>query len=237
MISTYATSSAAVLALALSAAVPVWAADAPRPSITVTGEASVAAEPDMAILTLGVVKTAKTARAALDENSKALASVIANFKTAGVAAKDLQTSGFSINPQFDYSNNGAKPPELTGYQVNNTLTIRVRDLANLGTLLDQAITDGANSAGGITFTNSNIDELMNKARQAAVKDAIARAKTLTEAAGVKTGAIESISESRDMPPSMPMVRMAMAKEADSVPVEAGENRYQAQVTVTFSIDQ
>jgi uncharacterized protein len=222
------------------ASLPAKAADNPPPQITVTGEGEIPAAPDMAIISLGVLKTAITASEALHANNEALAAAITTFKDAGIASADIQTSGFSISPQFDYSpaaQNDNKPPKLTGYQVANDITVRVRDLKNLGKLLDMVVSDGINSGGSIRFTNSNMDELLKSARKAAVKDALDRARELTEAAGVKTGAILSISEEQNSPPRGLVMSMAASKMADRVPVEAGENTYQAHVTVTLALQQ
>lgn len=229
---------APLLALSLMMTLPAAAIAAEEPGrITVTGEGSVSATPDMAVISFGVLKNAASARDALSEANKALAAALQGLKEKGIEARDLQTSGFSISPQFDYSAKNGAPPKLTGYQVSNTVTVRIRDIAKLGTILDDAISDGINAGGSLSFRNSKENELTAEARSAAVKDAIAKAKALTEAAGVTTGNIVSISEEPAPPPAGPVMRMAMAKEADSVPVEAGENNYHARVTVTFAIRQ
>ncbi|MCD2175920.1 SIMPL domain-containing protein [Rhizobium sp. C4] len=225
-------------ALALVSAAPAAWASEETARITVTGEGSVSAAPDMAIINFGVLKSAATARQALDDANKALAEAIADLKAKGIEARDLQTSGFSVSPQFDYSAKNGTAPKLTGYQVSNMLTVRVRDIASLGKVLDDAVTNGINSGGSLSFGNSKQKDLVADARKAAVADAITKAKALTEAAGVSTGDILNIAEETSMAPPVPMVRMAMAKEAtDSVPVEAGESDYHARVTVTFAINQ
>lgn len=224
--------------VALIAAAPASRAAEESGKITVTGEGTVAAAPDMAIINFGVLKTAPTARQALDEANKALAEAISGLKSKGIEARDLQTSGFSVSPQFDYSGKNGAAPKLTGYQVSNMLTVKVRDLAALGKTLDDAITDGINSGGSLSFANSKEKDLVAEARKAAVADAMAKAKALTEAAGVSTGEILNIFEDTQVQPPVPMVRMAMAKQStDSVPVEAGESDYHARVTMTFAIDQ
>lgn len=229
--------SIAVLALVSSAPSAFAAEETGR--ITVTGEGSVSAAPDMAIINFGVLKTAPTARQALDDANKALSAAIADLKAKGIEARDLQTSGFSVSPQFDYSGKNGTAPKLTGYQVSNMLTVRVRDMTSLGKVLDDAITSGINSGGSLSFGNSKRKDLVAEARKAAVADAVTKAKALTEAAGVSTGDVLSIAEDTQMmPPPAPMARMAMTKEAtDSVPVEAGESEYHARVTVTFAIEQ
>lgn len=225
-----------VLALPLAAS-----EDNRRPAeISVSGEGRASIAPDMAIVSLTVLREAKTAREATDENSKAMAAVLAALKDEGIEARDLQTAGFSIQPQYIYptqENGQQKPPELTGYQVSNTLTVRLRALDKLGALLDRAVSLGVNQGGGIRFDNSDPAAALKAARAAAVKDAMDRARTLAEAAGVSLGRVVSLTESTPYNEPQPMVRaMAMEKMADApVPVAAGENQYTVQVNAVFSI--
>jgi uncharacterized protein YggE len=215
----------------------------PAPRITVVGEGETAASPDMAILSLSVLREADTARAALDADNKAMAAVIDAMKKAGIADRDLQTSGLSIDPRYSTVKHDSKPqeePKIIGYRVVNTLTVRVRDLDRLGAVIDSSVSLGVNQGGGITFTNDDMSKPMQEARKHAMEDAIARARTLTEAAGVKTGKIIEISEQsyRPMPRPMAMkARSFAAAPEDAVPVQAGENTYHATVTVTFEIEQ
>lgn len=233
------------LALVLAMAAPAMAAAAeqPAPRITVVGEGEMAASPDMAILSLSVLREADTARAALDQDNKAMADVIDAMKKAGIAERDLQTSGLSIDPRYSTVKPDGKPqeePKIIGYRALNSLTVRVRDLGKLGAIIDKSVSLGVNQGGDITFTNDDMSKPMEEARKRAMLDAIARARTLTEAAGVKTGKIVEISEQsyRPMPRPMAMKARSFAAAAeDSVPVQAGENTYHATVTVTFEIEQ
>jgi uncharacterized protein YggE len=234
------------LALGLGIAASGVAAAAeqqPAPHITVVGEGETAASPDMAILSLSVLREADTARAALDQDNKAMADVIEAMKKAGIAERDLQTSGLSIEPRYSTVKPGSEPPQeprIVGYRAVNTLTVRVRDLDNLGTIIDRSVSLGVNQGGGMTFTNDDTTKPMEEARKRAMQDAIARARTLTEAAGVKTGKIIEISEQSYRRMSRPMAMKARSFAAaaeDSVPVQAGENTYHATVTVTFEIEQ
>ena len=212
------------LSLALAAAVPAAAraeeAAKPREStIVVTGEGSSEMAPDMALIDLGVVKDAKTAREALDANNKAMAEILAALKEAGIEERDLQTSGFAINPQYQYTQSSTgenPPPVLTGFQVTNTLTLRVRDLSKLGEILDKAVTLGANQGGGIRFTNDKPDTAVSAARKKAVENAIAKAKELTAAAGVDLGRVLEISETSYRAEHM-LVVTASGAEALSAP--------------------
>lgn len=233
------------LAYALAIAllpVPALASDAEKPGlVAVSGEGTAHLAPDMAVLTLTVLRQEETARAALDANSAAMAEVLAAMKADGIEDRDLQTSGFSINPQYFYpKNDGTRPvqPEITGYSVSNSLTVRVRDLAKLGAIIDKSVTLGVNQGGQILFTNDDPSTAISTARTQAVKDAVAKARTLADAAGVSLGRISNISELQNTPRPVPMVRAEMARAADaSVPIAQGENEYRVNVNVTFEIDQ
>lgn len=230
------------LPVVAAVALPAFAADAPRQAvITVIGEGRATMAPDMAVLTFSVVKQEKTAREALDNNNKAMSDVLAALKKAGIAERDLQTSGFSVQPQYRYpqgTDGQQLPPELIGYQVSNALTVRVRDLSKLGGIIDQSVTLGVNQGGSIQFTNDKPEATIIEARKEAVADAVAKARVLAEAAGVALGRIVEISENSSRPEPLPMMR-TMAKEyaADAVPIATGENSYNVTVNVTFAITQ
>jgi uncharacterized protein YggE len=114
----------------------------------------------------------------------------------------------------------------------------MRDIAKVGAVIDKAVTLGVNQGGDIRFTNDDPAKTIKAARTDAVKDAIDKARTLADAAGIKLGRILEITEGGTTPEPQPMVRMQMAKEAaDAVSVEAGENSYSVGVNVTFAIEQ
>lgn len=223
----------------LLASTLAWAADDLVPRIVATGEGSASLVPDMAVLNLTVNREAETARAALDENSAAMAGVIAAMEKGGVAAKDMQTSGFSIQPRYVYPKpRGEEPPRLVAYTVRNSLTVKVRDLKRLGALLDRSVSLGVNEGGNVRFSNDDPSAAISQAREAAVKDAQARAQTMAGAAGVKVGRILEIAEASTVPGPRPMMEgMAMARAADAVPVAAGENTYRVSVTLSVEIEQ
>ena len=209
-------------------------------NVSATGRATVV--PDMAQLNLTVQRQAKSAREALDANNEAMAAVLAEMKKQGVAERDLQTANFNIQPQYNYpksSSGGRKAPKLVGYVVSNSLTVRVRDLSKLGAILDRSVSLGVNSGGGISFTTDKPAPLIEQARKNAVAEAIAKAKTLTAAAGVHLGRILEISEtSRQTPRPRAMARMESAAVADAaVPIAAGENAYAVTVNIRWEISQ
>lgn len=221
-----------------------WADDNnPLPRILVTGQGNVDVAPDMAVLTLTVTREAASARAALDANSSAMKGVLIAMKEEGIEARDLQTSGFSIRPRYSYpppkSSAQREPPRIVGYTVRNSLAVRVRDISAVGVILDKSVTLGVNEGGNIMFTNEDPSAAITQARIEAVKDAVDKAKTLADAAGVKTGKLLEISEQsyRPRPMSISRTEMSMSQSADAVPVAAGENTYKVTVSISFAIEQ
>ena len=230
--------------LLLASVTNLWADEDNMVSrILVTGQGSADIAADMAVLTLTVTRDEETARAALDANSAAMSDVLSAMKSEGVKERDLQTSGFSIQPRYFYPPNkpstNHQPPRIVGYTVRNSLTVRVRDISALGKILDTSVTLGVNEGGNIMFTNDDASSAITQARVEAVKDATAKAKTLAGAAGVKVGKLLEISEQTHSPRPMSMIKAerSMAMSADSVPVATGENTYNVTVNMSFAIDQ
>lgn len=224
-----------VLVLALGLASPALA-ETPPPSLTLTGTGEIAAAPDMATITLGVVSFKPTAAAAMAETSASTAKIIAALKAAGVAAKDLQTRDLSLNPRWQNRPYKAdEAPQIEGFTASNTLMVRVRDLEKLGGVLDQVIQQGANRFQGLSFGLQNPDPVQDAARQAAVAEATRKAQLYAQAAGVTLGPILSISESGGYTPQ-PMMMMEAARMSADVPVESGEVALSASVTMVFAIN-
>lgn len=214
---------------------PAWAEES-RSVISVTGEGQVAAAPDMATLSLGVTVNGDTAKAALDANSAALAAAIKRLKDAGIEDRDIQTSGLSLGPIYDYSSSNGSPQQVLGYSASNMVTVRVRALDSVGAVLDAAVTDGANTLNGISFGLADPVPSTDEARKAAVADARHKAELYAAAAGVKVGKVVSINENGGYAPPM-MMAEAMAGKSAAVPVQAGELSIVASVTVTFELTE
>ena len=212
---------------------------APQATISISADGEATLVPDMATVSMAVVSEADAADAALSENSAAMKKVMAALKEAGIADKDMQTDNFSINPRYkQIKTDDGMTNEINGYQVRNGLNVKVRNLSNLGAVLDQSIKLGVNSGGGISFSNSDPSGAENEARKEAVSNAIAKAETLAEAAGVKLGDVLSITENSSMPqPVMFRAEAMMVKSDGGAPVAAGENTYSVTVNMTFAIEQ
>ena len=232
----------ALCALALLGAqsVPARAQQEPRvANLDMVGRGTVTAAPDMATVTSGVVTDRDTAAEAMAANSEAMTAIVDAIKAAGIEPRDIQTSGFSVAPRYaGYdSSSGNNAARIIGYRVTNNVTVKVRDLTGLGTLLDAMVGTGANAVGGIGFIVSEAETLKDEARRAAMADARRKAELYAEAAGVQLGRILSISEQVGYQPKAMMVRNFAAAEAASAPVEAGEESLEVQVNVTWELQQ
>ena len=218
-----------LLLLALFAASPLRAAEH---LVTVTGEATVSAAPDTAMIRVGVSTQGKSAREASDANATQMTAVLAAIKDSGVAERDMQTSYLSLQPQYDPNRSGGS--RLLGFQANNQVTIRVRDIGKLPAVLDRAIGAGANEMSGIEFVVSEQSKLLDKARGEAVADARRKAELYASAAGAKVGPVVAISDTGAMPPPVTLQRMSLGAPP---PVAPGEQALRLQVTVRYELTQ
>jgi uncharacterized protein YggE len=207
--------------------------------ISVTGEGTVSAAPDMAIITLGVDALRPTVAEARDAAATALQSMIDGIEAQGVAERDLQTSNLSIYPEYDYSGN---QQILRGFRVNNTLVAKIRNIDSTSEIVDIAVAAGGNdtSIQGISFTIDDPEELRAQARELAVEDARARAETLASASGVSIGAPIAISETSFSAPPIPYAEGAAAadraQQSVDTPIQTGELDVTVSVTVRWAIE-
>lgn len=218
--------SAFFIAVAVLAPLSVQAADR---LVTVSGEATVSVAPDMAAIRIGVTSQGKTAREASDANAKQMTAVLAAIKDAGIADRDVQTSRLSLQPQYDPNKGGTA--RLLGFQVTNQLTVKMRDIDKLPSILDRAIAAGANEMSGIEFVVSEQSKLLDQARSEAIADARRKAELYAHAAGVKVGHVAAIAEEGSAPPP----RLMQALRAGAVPVAPGEQTLRAVVTVSYEL--
>jgi len=200
--------------------------------ITVTGEATVAVAPEAAVIRIGVSSLDKTARDASDANAKQMTAVIAAIKNDGIAERDIQTSRLSLQPQYDASKAG--PARLTGFQATNQITVRIRDIEKLPTVLDRAIAAGANEMSGIEFVVPEQSKLLDRAREDAVADARRKAELYARAAGAKLGRVVAITEEGSAPPVRPM---QVLRSGAQVPIAPGEQNLKAVVTISYELVQ
>ena len=193
-------------------------------TISVSGEGEALGKPDQAHLSAGVVTQAPTAAAALSANTAAMNRVFGALKLLGIPDNKIQTSNFSVQPQYPpFRPDAAEPRAITGYQVSNQVTVIVDDLAKLGGALDALVRSGANQVGGVSFAIADPKPLAERARAAAVADAMAKARTLASAAGVTLGPLLSIQEGGGVRPG-PVFAAARALAAPARRSPSARNR-------------
>jgi len=203
--------------------------------LTISAEAEASQAPDIARLSTGVVTQAATANAALRANAREMEQVMAALKAAGMVERDIQTSGISLYPQYRHPRGDA--PSITGYQVANTVSIKVREIARLGDVLDALVASGANQVNGPSFAIDEPEPVYDRARLAALDKARTRAERYAEALGMKVARILSISESGGAAQAVGMRMMAATQAMDesATPVAPGESSLRARVVVVFEL--
>ncbi len=211
------------------------AAQAAEPHIiTVSGEGQASAVPNQAELSAGVAALGATADTALAQNARSMTAVFAALTRLGVPERSIQTSNFSVQPQYATNPGGNGPDRITGYLVSNQVNVTLDDTRKLGPALDALVQAGANQINAVSFAIKDQSALQETARKAAIADARKRAQTYAEAAGVSLGGVISIQEGGSSAP-VPMFRVMAARAAPGTPVAAGELSVQASVTVTYEL--
>jgi uncharacterized protein YggE len=218
--------------MVLAVAAPVLAEP---PTLTVTGQGSASAAPDIGTIRAGVETDGKTAAEALAANNALAAALIATLKEAGVEPRDIQTGSLNVEPIYQQRGSGTMPeqmPEVAGYRVVNEVSVTIRMLGDMGAIVDAVVKSGANRINSIGFGLSDDREVTDQARRAAVADARRIAENYAEAAGVRLAGILSISDGGGFQPHPGMMFRA---ESASVPIEAGQNTVRANVTIVWEI--
>ena len=230
---------AAVLAGPLLSVHPTLATDpattTPEHTISVTGTGRVVLTPDTADVRLGVTSTAKTVKAARESAAAAMTAVISSLRALGIADKDIQTTTLSLQPTYNYAS-GTNPPAVTGFSLTNAVAVTIRDLGKLGDAIDGALGAGATSLDGVTFRVADQASAETQARQAAMAEASATAKTLADTAHVSITGVASISESV-APVPYPIQYNALAGVAKdaSTPILSGTTEVSVTVAVVYLI--
>jgi uncharacterized protein YggE len=226
------------------AATPAAAGQVVPRTITVVGRGEVKVKPDVAHTTVGVEALGETVDAAMADAEARMTSVLAALKGMGIADKDIQTSNFSVNferqmepkPATAQATPGTFEPPAGFYRVSNMVQVTIRDMATVGDVIDTAVKAGANNVWGINFGLENTAALESQAREAAVKDAKARADSLAGLNSVQVGDVIAISEVIGNQP-MPMYSVAEARGmgGGGTSAEPGEVTFTTQVQVVYGI--
>ena len=207
----------------------------PDHTIAVTGSGKVNVVPDVADVNLGVVVQDPKAKVARETGAAAMTKVVAALKALGIDDKDIQTSIVSLNPVYDYQSTTQR---ITGYQLQNQVSVTVRDLDKLSAVLDDSIAAGATTVNGVSFDVADRAAAESKAREAAMADAKAKADTLARAAGVAITGVATISETVSTPIwyAPEMSAAGGAKDSATTPVMPGSTDVTISVNVAYLID-
>jgi len=214
--------------------------------VTFTAEGRAFAKPDIAQVVLGVETPKKaTAAEALKDNSTKINQVIAKIKAQGVADKDIKTTSFNLRPDYDYnSENGSS--RISGYIVNQSVTVKIRNLDKIGTIIEQATSVGANQAGGINFTIDDQENIKAVARAEAVAKAKVKAREMSKLTGIRLGKLVNVYEDSYAPGPVYANDYAMKSESVlgmggsvSSPIvpdtQLGENEVKVNITLVYRV--
>ncbi len=214
------------------------------PTITISGSAEKYVSPDLALISFSVVTEKETVEEAMTKNTEKMNKVIEAIKGKAVAKEDIKTINFSIRPRYDWLKNDARYPGgkriLVGYEVNQGVQVKIRNMEMIGDIIDSATQAGANEASGLSFTVENDEEIKEQVRAEAIKKAKEKAKILAGQVGVKLGKIINFSESSGSAPPIFRYDMMMAEEMSKVggatpQIEEGQNKVEVSVSITYKI--
>ncbi len=211
-------------------------------TITVSGKGEIMAKPDIATVSFGVVKQGVDVATAQKDSSTKMTAVLEVLKENGVEDKDIKTTSYNIYPKYEYHNFTTYPygrQIIVGYEVSQTVFVKIRDLEKSGSILSGVGSAGATNISGLTFTIDNEDEMKNTARDLAIKEAKDQAKILAKELGVKLVGITSFSENGDYPIYYGMEKssavLGMGGDRAMPAIPTGENTITSQVHITYEI--
>jgi hypothetical protein len=207
--------------------------------VSVEGRGEMTASPDIAALSFGVqTKRHPTAEAAMADLAAQMNAIVDGVKAQGIEDKDVVTQNLSLYPSYDWTEQGTRKDQ--GFEANQNLSVKVRDLDKIGAVLSAATDAGANQVGGVSFTIDDPEELQAEAREKAITDAEEKAKVLAAQLGKRLGKIRSYSEGGyGGTPPMPYMSGVMAREEaamdSAVPVPTGEQEIVVTVSLTYEV--
>jgi uncharacterized protein len=225
----------AVLAQGATDPTPASFATGDGTLLQVSAQADATRAPDVASISAGVVTQAADANAAMRDNATRMDKVMQAIQAAGIPARDIQTAGVNLNPQYRYVEN--QNPVITGYQASNTVNLKVRDISRLGKVLDALVASGANQVNGPSFEIDEPGPVYDEARREALQQAQARAAMYAKTLGMRVRRIVSISEGGGYRPPgpVPMMAMARAKAESDTAISPGETSLSASLEVVFEL--
>ena len=206
--------------------------------VVVSGEGKVYAKPDVATVSLGVKIDGQDIKTITESNVTKVNNIVADMKALGIEEKDIQTTNYSVYPQYNWTQESGSVPN--GYTIEQSISVKIRDFSKIGDVLSKASASGANTIGSLQFTVDDIDKYRQEARAIAIAKAKVSAENLARQSGIKLGKIVNIYENSALPPIMYSKDIAMgmggAPEAMAVPtIQAGQNEISVTVNVSYQV--
>jgi len=206
--------------------------------VSFTGEGKVYTKPDIAMITLSVVTNAPTVAAVEEKNTEKMNTVIDFLKKTGVEEKDIKTTNYQLYPQYNYEY--TKVPQITGYQITQSVEVKIRNLDKVGEILGGSTNAGVNQVSSLYFQVDKDEEFKSQARELAIADAKKKAEETAKQLGIKLGKITGFSENNLYNP-VPYTLSAYRYEAQTAggaapDIQIGENEILVNITITYEID-
>lgn len=216
-------------------------------TITVSDKGEVYAKPDLAVTTFSVVTEAKTVAKAMSDNTAKMNGIIDSMKKQGIKESDLKTTNFSIYPRYEWLKAASElypsgQRTLVGYEIQQSLEVKIRDMEKVGDIIQSATDSGANQIGDLNFTVEDEDALTAKAREEAIKKAKDKAKELASQLGVRLVRVSSFSEGSTTPRyydysyAQKEISISGSNEVPSPSIATGENKISVSVIITYEIN-
>lgn len=197
--------------------------------LTLNGRGKVRANPDIAIVNIGVITEGKELERVQQQNAAAALAVINSLKAAGIQDRDIQTLNYSVSPEYDFIEGRQV---FRSYRVANTLRVTIRNISMVGAIIDEAVRNGANEIGNIDFTVSDTSIYYNQALNLAIKDAIGKALEIEKTFGYNINKTP-VSITEETVSATPMADRMMMRADVSTPIQPGEIEISASVKVVF----
>ena len=200
----------------------------------VSGEGKVTAKPDTASVTAGIVSQSSTVKGAQDQINAVINKITSALKQAGVDSSDIQTTNYSVNPDFDYTGGTQK---IKGYSASTNILIKVKQIDKINEVIDLSTANGANQVSGVSFDVADRTKLEDAARQKAVDSAKLKAEAAAKIAGFKLGRIINYSENTGgVSRPYPMAAIADLKVGGGTPTEIQSGSTDITINVTLSYE-
>lgn len=226
---------AALCLVLMLAATPVWAAEKAPASINVTGHAEVTVTPDVAFVTTGIVTTGADVEAARQENDRVMKRIIDTLVAQGIDRKKISTSQFSLQPIYRNDTRANGEGTISGYRLQNNVTVVVEDLSRIGTVVDAAFVAGANQFYGLRFGLKDDSGLRDDLLRKAVQDGRHKAQVMADALGVSLGQPLSVTEAGQASPVQADTYRMVKANSGAAPIEAGTLTIGLDVNLSFGI--